>query len=109
MRHNYVDDDFDDSYESLVALSERIGDAKPKGLPSHIIQSLPTRKFKPSTSSSSSSSDTIGAESKNEDDKCAICLCEFENCDDLTGLPCMHWFHTDCNRSWLKESRLCPM
>ncbi|KAJ3300508.1 hypothetical protein HK104_011014 [Borealophlyctis nickersoniae] len=44
---NYMDDDeMDMSYESLLALSERIGDAKPKGLPQNVIRSLPVQKYK---------------------------------------------------------------
>ncbi|ORZ04409.1 hypothetical protein BCR41DRAFT_401082 [Lobosporangium transversale] len=32
------DDQVDDSYEGLLRLSERIGDAKPKGVPSHVLK-----------------------------------------------------------------------
>jgi hypothetical protein len=44
---NYVaDESFDDSYETLLALGERIGSVKSKGLSAAIISQLPTRKFK---------------------------------------------------------------
>ncbi|CAG8595902.1 2164_t:CDS:2, partial [Scutellospora calospora] len=39
------EDEFDSSYEGLLRLSERIGDAKPKGVPEHIINTLPTKLY----------------------------------------------------------------
>ncbi|CAG8746027.1 4424_t:CDS:2, partial [Acaulospora colombiana] len=43
---NYLDEDeFDSSYEGLIRLCERIGDAKPKGVPEHIVDSLPTKLY----------------------------------------------------------------
>ncbi|KAJ3089721.1 hypothetical protein HK102_005687, partial [Quaeritorhiza haematococci] len=49
---NYMnDDELDMSYESLLALSERIGEAKSKGLADYVIKALPTSKYKPGTMS----------------------------------------------------------
>ncbi|CAG8729145.1 42908_t:CDS:2, partial [Gigaspora margarita] len=43
---NYLDEDeFDSSYEGLLRLSERIGDAKPKGVPEHVINTLHTKPY----------------------------------------------------------------
>ncbi|CAG8768426.1 22963_t:CDS:2, partial [Dentiscutata erythropus] len=43
---NYLDEDeFDSSYEGLLRLSERIGDAKPKGVPDHVVNTLPTKRY----------------------------------------------------------------
>eukprot|EP01061_Rhynchopus_euleeides_P038248 TRINITY_DN6569_c0_g1_i1.p1 TRINITY_DN6569_c0_g1~~TRINITY_DN6569_c0_g1_i1.p1 ORF type:complete len:349 (+),score=123.66 TRINITY_DN6569_c0_g1_i1:105-1151(+) len=43
------------------------------------------------------------------DEKCAICMCEFEKCDGLRKLSCPHYFHTDCIDTWLSESKKCPV
>lgn len=42
--------------------------------------------------------------------ECAICLCDFEPGDEITVLPCGHFFHlTGCVREWLsKHARTCP-
>eukprot|EP00756_Hemistasia_phaeocysticola_P012701 Hpha_TRINITY_DN15223_c4_g8::TRINITY_DN15223_c4_g8_i1::g.67181::m.67181 len=40
--------------------------------------------------------------------KCPICLCEFEENQDVRMLPCMHLFHSDCVDRWLQSNRLCP-
>ncbi|KAJ3065453.1 hypothetical protein HDU99_004161, partial [Rhizoclosmatium hyalinum] len=113
---NYVDDDnFDTSYENLIQLGERIGSAKPKGVRKPVLDSLPTKKFKAqngssgSGSSSSSSSTTTANNSSEDDAKCAICLMEFEDGEEVSGVPCLHWFHEPCIKKWLQDSSVCPM
>merc|ERR1719245_963375 len=42
--------------------------------------------------------------------KCAICLNEFEDGEDLRCLVhCSHVFHLECVDEWLKDNRRCPM
>ncbi|KAJ3065346.1 hypothetical protein HDU98_011277 [Podochytrium sp. JEL0797] len=110
---NYVDDDnFDASYEALTSLGDRIGTAKPTGTNKRVTDSLPTKKFKSASSSggSSSSSSAPGPpESSGDDVKCAICLMEFEDGEQINGLPCLHWFHGVCIKKWLASSKVCPM
>ena len=53
---------------------------------------------------------TYDPDSKYEQDSCVICLCEFENGDNLMVLPCEHEFHTECINPWLlKKSSKCPI
>lgn len=42
--------------------------------------------------------------------ECAICLSDFEPGDEITALPCGHFFHlTGCVREWLRNhARTCP-
>ena len=36
-----------------------------------------------------------------DQDSCVVCLCEFEDGDLVTVLPCFHEFHTECIEPWL--------
>ncbi|KAK3812314.1 MAG: hypothetical protein J3Q66DRAFT_54912 [Benniella sp.] len=40
---------------------------------------------------------------------CAICLCDYEDLEELRHLPCDHIFHKDCVDEWLKLKRTCPL
>ncbi|CAK9820773.1 E3 ubiquitin-protein ligase RNF165 [Anthophora plagiata] len=42
-------------------------------------------------------------------EKCTICLSEFENCETVRRLPCMHLFHIDCVDQWLCTNKRCPI
>ncbi|KAI8905359.1 hypothetical protein DFJ77DRAFT_479199 [Powellomyces hirtus] len=88
------DEDLD--YESLLALSERIGDARPRGLTEQMIGSLPSRPYTPGCMPS-------------DEAKCTVCLSEYESGDSLKGTPCAHWFHDECLEEWLKQSKTCPI
>ncbi|GFX96070.1 e3 ubiquitin-protein ligase RNF165 [Trichonephila clavipes] len=48
---------------------------------------------------------------ENEDnlEKCTICLCEFEDNEDVRRLPCMHLFHIECVDQWLTTNKRCPI
>ncbi|KAK0079936.1 hypothetical protein PV325_000623 [Microctonus aethiopoides] len=42
-------------------------------------------------------------------EKCTICLSEFEDCENVRRLPCMHLFHIDCVDQWLCTNKRCPI
>ncbi|XP_017795984.1 PREDICTED: uncharacterized protein LOC108577352 [Habropoda laboriosa] len=42
-------------------------------------------------------------------EKCTICLSEFEDCETVRRLPCMHLFHIDCVDQWLCTNKRCPI
>ncbi|XP_014774751.1 E3 ubiquitin-protein ligase RNF165 isoform X2 [Octopus bimaculoides] len=44
-----------------------------------------------------------------ENEKCIICLCEFEHGEDIRRLPCMHLFHISCVDQWLVTNTKCPI
>ncbi|KAK3352363.1 hypothetical protein B0T25DRAFT_454157 [Lasiosphaeria hispida] len=48
----------------------------------------------------------LGAEGKAE---CTICIDELTKGDEVTVLPCTHWFHGECVTLWLKEHNTCPI
>ena len=40
--------------------------------------------------------------------ECSICMDGVNIGEEVTMLPCNHWFHGDCIKSWLKEHDTCP-
>lgn len=38
--------------------------------------------------------------------ECPIC---FENCDTNVFLPCKHYYHLNCLKSWLNKNKSCPL
>lgn len=40
---------------------------------------------------------------------CTICIDEMHLGDEVTVLPCKHWFHGECVVLWLKEHNTCPI
>ena len=49
------------------------------------------------------------SKNNNVNNKCIICLSEFELGDQVSALPCAHVFHTECIASWLKKHCQCPV
>ena len=47
----------------------------------------------------------LGAEHKAE---CSICMDEVNIGEEVTMLPCKHWFHHPCVSAWLQEHDTCP-
>ncbi|CAF0822251.1 unnamed protein product [Rotaria sp. Silwood1] len=43
------------------------------------------------------------------EEKCTICLCEYDQYDSVRRLPCMHLFHIECVDKWLIQSKRCPI
>ncbi len=40
--------------------------------------------------------------------ECSICMDAVQVGDQVTVLPCTHWFHETCITAWLKEHDTCP-
>ena len=49
------------------------------------------------------------ADGDDTSEKCTICLCEFEEGENVRRLPCMHLFHTGCVDQWLTSNKRCPI
>ena len=45
----------------------------------------------------------------NDKKKCTICLENYKDGDDFIALPCIHIFHSDCIKTWLKNQTTCPI
>ena len=47
----------------------------------------------------------LGSDGKAE---CSVCMDAVDVGEEVTMLPCKHWFHEDCVGAWLKEHDTCP-
>ena len=47
-------------------------------------------------------------ESEDVHKECVICLEEFTECKELTRLPCLCEFHSDCIIPWVAKTGMCP-
>ncbi|KAF2025671.1 hypothetical protein EK21DRAFT_116601 [Setomelanomma holmii] len=68
----------------------------PGPAPQSDIDSLPRKKV---------DEEMLGAEHKAE---CSICMDEVNIGEEVTVLPCKHWFHHACVSAWLGEHDTCP-
>ncbi|XP_076116238.1 uncharacterized protein LOC143083783 isoform X2 [Mytilus galloprovincialis] len=82
-------------YEELLNLAEMLGDVKQRGLTKQQVTKLPERKYQVCP----------GEEVK----ECLVCMCEFEDKDQLRILPCFHEFHTPCIDKWIGVNATCPV
>lgn len=44
-----------------------------------------------------------------EEEKCPICITEFEDGEEVKNLPCNHLFHGNCIDTWLVQNSHCPI
>lgn len=72
------------------------GSSAPGPASAEAIQGLPKKKVDKSM---------MGSDGKAE---CSVCMDSVEIGDEITVLPCSHWFHGDCVGAWLKEHDTCP-
>jgi hypothetical protein len=49
------------------------------------------------------------AKTEEEEPHCSICLCEYEDADNLVKLPCSHVYHDPCIASWTTNHVRCPL
>ena len=84
--NEFDDNDDDDLYFGLK-----------KGLNQNILDNLEISKMK-------------NVEKLDEDKKkCTICLEYYQNGDDSIALPCIHIFHAECVKTWLRNNNTCPI
>ncbi|XP_050410951.1 uncharacterized protein LOC126825382 isoform X2 [Patella vulgata] len=84
-------------YETLLQLAEELGDVQQKGICDGKINRLPVKQYKTSDKSSTDPED------------CSICMCEYEEDENLRILPCFHRFHARCVDKWLQNNASCPV
>jgi len=106
-------------YQSLLDLQDRIGHVHPANRPAsrQTVDQLPTSSYKrPTKPQSSGGNDRPRsheakqeAKAGQENNSCCICLCEFEDGDEVRSLPCFHMFHKEEIDRWLAQNNKCPI
>jgi hypothetical protein len=48
----------------------------------------------------------LGSDGKAE---CSVCMDDVQLDEEVSVLPCKHWFHEACVTAWLKEHNTCPI
>lgn len=89
----YTQEAFDRVMSQLMEQNANNG---PPPASAEVIDNLPTKKIDKSM---------MGDDGKAE---CSICMDNVELGTDVAVLPCTHWFHFDCIKSWLVEHDTCP-
>ena len=84
LSHNSLDDD-DEFYYGT------------RGLDKNILDNMEISKIK--------DVDKLDTDKK----KCTICLENYINGEESIALPCIHIFHANCIKTWLKNKRTCPI
>ncbi|XP_062585308.1 E3 ubiquitin-protein ligase Arkadia-like [Saccostrea cucullata] len=88
------------TYEELLSLEERLGNVN-RGATQDIIE-MNTLPYKYKKMKKDGDDDQ-------QEEKCTICLSEFEMEEDVRRLPCMHLFHIQCVDQWLTTNKKCPI
>ncbi|KAI8362645.1 hypothetical protein BD560DRAFT_404406 [Blakeslea trispora] len=80
----------------ITQLMEQAGSASaPPPAPEQVIDSLPKR--------------SLTDKEKTQEIDCAVCKDNFEPTEQVIELPCLHIFHDDCIKPWLKLNGTCPV
>ena len=87
-----------ENYESIIRAHPEL--KKVENSPDVLINFLPVSEIKEIRNNKDNNSNN---------NKCVICLCEFEIGDQVSALPCAHVFHTECIADWIKKQCLCPV
>ena len=77
-------------------MEQHNGSSAPGPASAAAISALPTKKI---------DKEMLGTDGRAE---CSVCMDNVELGDDVTLLPCQHWFHGECVGAWLKEHDTCP-
>lgn len=96
------------SYEQLIALGEVVGTVC-TGLTDKHIRALRVVRYTDAVAGlrKQDHKDATVNESDKEE-QCAVCRIEYELTDDVTVLPCGHYYHPECVATWLQRKKVCP-
>lgn len=93
---NYLIRNIYESDEHILSMSN----PSASGVPLDVIDNLPRHKM---------TSEDITAANNNNEIICSICMENYKVHDNILTLPCIHSYHENCIKEWLKQSKLCPV
>ncbi|UJR35602.1 hypothetical protein I4U23_028353 [Adineta vaga] len=83
-----------EDYERLLQLDDTV---RKKKLTKEQINSIPIESFRRTSNNT------------DEENKCGICLEQFETNQTLRRFSCRHIYHKECGDRWLQENNACPI
>lgn len=89
MEHDFDNENFEDDLDDML-MDQR-------GLDKNILDNMEISKIQ--------NIDKLDNDKK----KCTICLENYAIGDDSIALPCIHIFHANCVKTWLKNHNTCPI
>lgn len=95
-----ADEDFDESYEALLRLSERIGEVKQRGMSGEAVGRMREERWG-TVRKAKAGLDGSGS--------CPVCLEAYGKGERLMVLGCSHGFHWACAERWLLVRATCPI
>lgn len=94
------------SYETLLQISDFLGDVKSKAASEEAIDALPTLLYGAKQDALQHGLSLVASQ---HDKRCSICLSEFDELERIKEMPCSHYFHVQCLDTWLKSNASCPI
>jgi len=76
--------------------------------PAPNVQHMPVHTYTKKESNATDST-TLQNQSSQADQRCSICLSDYETGDVVKTLPCFHMFHQNCIDAWLRTNDTCPI
>ena len=75
-----------------------------KPLNKNVLSQLPRRKYV------ANAEEQQNSKNENDDSKhCSICMCDYEDGEEILTLDCFHSYHTPCIEDWFKNQNWCPI
>lgn len=114
------------TYEQLTALGEAVGTVS-RGLTAEAVAALPRTTYAELlaqrrtgagalASGAAATSAALGGNApsstagqgaaEQEEEQCPVCRLELEGSDELTLLPCRHYYHHECISEWLRRNKV---
>ena len=87
----------DNEEEELFSFDDEYYGEDDNGIDENIINTFPTSRIKDINKLTE------------EKRKCCICLENFKINDETMILPCIHIFHSNCIKKWMKRQNICPI
>ena len=95
--NEFDNEEFDEELEEYEDDLSSDGDIYQNPIEQQILDDLPETRIE--------DINKLDTEKKN----CVICLEDFKNGENVINLPCIHLFHKNCIKNWLKNQNSCPI
>ncbi|CDW86556.1 zinc finger family protein [Stylonychia lemnae] len=90
-------------FEYFSQLDSKLND---RPLDDDIIDQLPQQQFHKRNNSNNGNKNN---KADSDENKCTVCMMEFEEGDELITLTCFHKYHNGCIKEWFHRQNFCPI